>query len=207
MAQLNPRPSIGWSRATVPIVTKRLVIATATVVALSMSACSSDGDSTTTAAPATDPTSTDDGDAAATLTGEQICERLTVDSVAADTGLDVVLATPDDSSTPQCAYEYNNDTGALSNLTVAAMRPEDVGGLTGEKAFDYVVQINESIAGPDAEKQEVSAGDAAIRLSGASLHLGVLRVGDQVLTVIIPVNDAEADGVDRLIATMATTLS
>jgi hypothetical protein len=78
--------------------------------------------------------------------------------------------------------------------------------MTGSDAFDFVVEINTSIAGADAETQEVSAGDAAVRLSGSSLHLGVLQVGDRVLTVIIPVDDVETDGVDRLIGTMATTL-
>jgi hypothetical protein len=157
-----------------------------------------------------------DGEAAATtsspddqtdpISGEEICERLSIASVAADTGLDVVRATPDDDATPQCAYEYTNDTGGASNLTVASMRSEDVGGLTGSAAFDFVVQINESIAGDGAETQQVSAGDNAIRLSGTSLHVGVVQLGDRVLTLIIPVDDVNADGVDRLIATMATTL-
>lgn len=140
------------------------------------------------------------------ISGEEICERLTVASVAADTGLDVVRATPDDEATPQCAYEYTTDTGGVSNLTVASMRSEDVDGLTGSAAFDFVVQINESIAGDGAETHEVSAGDNAIRLSGTSLHLGVVQLGDRVLTLIIPVDDVKSDGVDSLIATMATTL-
>ena len=95
---------------------------------------------------------------------------------------------------------------AVSNLTVASMRPEDVGGLTGGDAFDFVVQINESVAGDGADTQEVSAGDAAIRISGTSVQLGVVQVGDQILTLIIPTGDVEADAVDRLIATMATAL-
>jgi hypothetical protein len=140
------------------------------------------------------------------LSGEEICGRLSLASVAADTGLDVTRATPDDSSTPQCAYEYTDDTGGVSNLTVASMRPEDVGGLAGRDAFDFVVQINESIAGDDAESQVVSAGGAAIRLSGSSLQLGVVQVGNRILTLIIPVDDVDSDAVDRLIATMATAL-
>jgi hypothetical protein len=179
-------------------------------------ACGSDDGSTTppdeaaegTTAPidTADDSSTDATDTTEALSGATICERLTVASVAADTGLDVVMATPDDTATPQCAYDYTNDTGGVSNLTVASMRSEDVGGMTGSDAFDFVVEINTSIAGADAETQEVSAGDAAVRLSGSSLHLGVLQVGDRVLTVIIPVDDVETDGVDRLIGTMATTL-
>ena len=147
-----------------------------------------------------------DGDPVDTISGEEICARLTVASVAADTGLDVTRATPDDTATPQCVYDYTNDAGGVSNLTVASMRSEDVGGLTGRAAFDSVVQTNGSTAGDGAETQEVSAGDNAIRLSGTSLHIGVVQVGDRVVTLIVPVDDVESDGVDSLIATMATTL-
>jgi hypothetical protein len=196
----------------------RLVLTTTIVVAIALSACSSDGDTggsaeTTVAATAaasdtasdTD-TDTDTDTDSVSLTGEQICERLSVDSVAADTGLDVTRAVPDDSGTPQCAYEYNNNTGAVSNLTVAAMRPTDTGGLTGGEAYDFVARINESVAGDGAETQDLSAGDAAVRISGSGMQLGVLQVGDQVLTLIIADADVGSDAVDRLITTMATTL-
>lgn len=143
---------------------------------------------------------------ASTPTGEEICARLTIDSVAADIGLDVIAAEPDDTATPQCAYDYTNESGATSNLTVAAMRPEDVGGATGSEAFETVVEINRSLAGDDVDEQEIDAGDGAVRLSGPALHLGIVRVGDHVYTLIVPAGDAEIDAVDRLIGTMATTL-
>lgn len=143
---------------------------------------------------------------ASTPTGEEICARLTIDSVAADIGLDVIAAEPDDTATPQCAYDYTNESGATSNLTVAAMRPEDVGGATGSEAFEMVVEINRSLAGDDVDEQEIDAGDGAVRLSGPALHLGIVRVGDHVYTLIVPAGDAEIDAVDRLIGTMATTL-
>jgi hypothetical protein len=173
-----------------------------------------DSDAGTSAAPPTDTDAgsdtdardTDAGDELVALSGEEICGRLSIASVAADTGLDVVRAVPDDDATPQCAYEYTNDTNGVSNLTVASMRPQDVNGLAGSDAFDVVVGINESIAGDDADSQTVSAGDAAVRLSGTSLHLGVVLVGDRLLTLVIPVDDVEVDAVDRLIASMATTL-
>ena len=95
--------------------------------------------------------------------------------MAADTGLDVTRAVPDDSATPQCAYEYNNATGAVSNLTVASMRPEDVGQLTASEAYDFVAKINGSVAGDGAEIQEVSAGDLAARISGSAVQLGAPR--------------------------------
>lgn len=197
------------------------VLVGAVLALATMTACSSDDGSveppaadetigipSVVAAPDTepDPDGTDGGGASA-LTAVEICERLSIDSVAAELGLDVTTTEPDDSSTPQCAYLYTNDTGATSNLTVAAMRPDDVGGATGQEAFDVVVRINEGIAGDAAERQDIDAGDNATRLTGTALHLGVLQVGDQVYTVIVPVGDATADDVDRLIATMATTLA
>jgi len=141
----------------------------------------------------------------ATPTGAEICARLTLDSVAADLGLDVVAAEPDDSSTPQCAYNYTNGSGMASNLTVAAMRPEDVGGAIGSDAFDLVLEVNRGMGG-DIEEQEIDAGDGAVRLTGPALHVGVLRVGDHVYTLIAPAGDVEVDAIDSLIGTMATAL-
>lgn len=146
-----------------------------------------------------------DGEAT-TLTGTQICERVAVESVAADLGIKVTLAEPDDSATPQCAYEYINDTGATSNLTIAAMRPEDVGGATGQDAFDYVVRINRGLAGDDADEQTIAAGDNALRLTGSSLHLGVVQLGDHVYTVVVPAADVDTEPVNRLITTITSAL-
>jgi hypothetical protein len=179
----------------------RVVFAVTVIVASALSACGSDGTTDTTS-----DATTASSDRTEALDAATICERLTIASVAADTGLDVVLATPDDSATPQCSYEYTNDTGGVSNLTVASMRSEDVGGATGQDAFDAVVRVNSATATDDVETQEVSAGDAAVRLSGPTVHLGVVQVGKRVLTVTIPVDDVESDAVDRLIGTMATAL-
>ena len=188
------------------------VLAAAILIAAPLAACGSDDgddaadDAVTTSVPDTELVTDTGGETVEALTGEEICSRLTIASVAADTGLDVIRAVPDDRATPQCAYEYDNDTGAVSNLSVASMRPQDVNGLTGRVAFDFVVRINETVAGADADTQVVSAGESAVRLSGTALHLGVVQVGDRVLTVIIPVDDVDPDAVDQLVATMATTL-
>ena len=172
-----------------------------TLVVVALSACGSNGDvGGGSSGPTVAATATDALGAAA------ICERLSVDWVAAVTGLDVTRAVPDDSATPQCAYEYNNATGAVSNLTVASMRPEDVGGLTASEAYDFVAKINGSVAGDGAEIQEVSAGDLAVQISGSAVQLGVVQVGDRVLTLIIPGADVAPDAGEQLIATMATTL-
>lgn|GEM_PF-2360032 len=185
----------------------RVVLTAAIIALVALSACGSDGDAGDTGGSSEATVAATDTDTDIdVLSGAVICERLSVDSVAADTGLDVTRAVPDDSGTPQCAYEYNNDTGAVSNLTVASMQPADMGGLTGSEAYDFVVEINETVAGDGAESQEVSAGDAAIRISGSGVQLGVLQVGDQLLTLIIPGADVAPDAVDQLITTMATTL-
>jgi hypothetical protein len=137
-----------------------------------------------------------------TMTGTQICERLTVATVAADLGLDVAVGRPDDSATPRCVYEYVVSEGVTSTLTVAAVQPE--GGGTG--SFDDVVDANRSVAGDGVEEQMINAGDNAVRLTGSSFHVGVLDVDGRIYTVVVPVEDAEPDGIDRLVASMATTL-
>lgn len=184
---------------------RRLVLAV--VVAAAISACGSDGEvGEVPTNVTTDDADTADASSVDAMGAADICERLTVASVAADTGLDISRAVPDDAATPQCAYEYVTDTGGVSTLSVASMRSQDVGGLSGSDAFDVVVDINETAAGDGAESQGLSAGDAAVRITGTSLHLGVLQLSDRVFTLIIPVDDVGPDGVDSLIATMATTL-
>jgi hypothetical protein len=167
------------------------------------------GPGTTSAVDPTDVTDTGPGTTAdataggAAMTGSEICERLSADTVAGDLDLDVTAAVPDDSATPQCAYEYTSATGGTSNLTVAFMRPEDVGGRTGSDAYEFTLDINRAFAGEDEEA--VDAGDEAVRLDGPGIQVGIVRVGDQVYTLLVP-GDAEAAAVATLIATMATTL-
>jgi hypothetical protein len=195
---------------------RRLVAALIAVTAFA-AACASDGEATpepvetdatiaTPSVPSSDAASTAAADTS-TLTGEEICARLTRQSVAADLGLDLVTVDAGGAATPQCAYGYQVDGGGLSNVTVAAMRPEDVGGATGTEAFDAVVEINEELAGAGADVQEIAAGTDAVRITGDALHLGVLLVSDHVYTVIVPVGDADADDIDQLLSTMATTLA
>ncbi|MGE5211749.1 MAG: hypothetical protein ACM3MM_10825, partial [Acidobacteriota bacterium] len=138
-----------------------------------------------------------------TMTGTQICERLTVATVAADLGLDVTVARPDDSAMSRCEYEYVVSEGVTSTLTVAAVPPEDAGGAD---AFDAVVDVSRAIAGDGVEEQTINAGEDAVRLSGSAFHVGVLDVGGRIYTLVVPVEDAEPDGIDRLVASMATTL-
>lgn len=199
------------ARATAMVSTA--VVMAGLVAGVGLAACSDDEDADPpgTGSAVTETSVRGDGGdpdgAATTMTGAQICERLSAQAVANDLGVDVSLAEPADAETPQCHYLYASPSGGRSNVTVAAMRPADVGGATGQAAFDALVQINEAIAGDDAERQDIDAGDGAVRMSGAALHVGILRLGDHVYTLLVPAGDADADAVDRLIATMATTLA
>ena len=178
-----------------------VIVALAVVVLVG--SCGSDGTSTSPAV-----TTAEVADSIPeTLTGTQICERLKVATVGADLGLDVAVATPNDAGTPQCTYEYVVSEGVTSTLTVTAVRAEDAGGLTGSDAFDEVVGVNRSTAGDGVDEQTINAGDHAVRLTGSIFHIGVLDVNDRIYTVAVPVDDAEPDGIDRLVASMATTLS
>ncbi|HYN33923.1 MAG TPA: hypothetical protein VES40_14965 [Ilumatobacteraceae bacterium] len=185
------------------------LIVAGVIATLLLVGCGSDSEANSDPATEVDPVAastpvTDAAPTAGVVTGAAICQQLTTESVATDLGVEVTAAVPDDSATPQCAYEYTNDTGSTSNLTVAFMRPADVGGRTGVDAYDFTLGINRAFAGDD--EQEVDAGDDAVRLSGSGVHVGVLRVGDQVYTLIVPVDDAEPTAVETLIGTMATTL-
>ena len=82
-------------------------------------------------------------------------------------------ATASAESTPQCSYVYSAN-GSTSNITIAYMRPaEDLSGAEGAAGYDYVLQRNRSMA-PGAQEQPIQAGQRAMRLSGTSLHLGVV---------------------------------
>lgn len=187
-------------------------LAACAALVFTLGACGSDSDTavdTSGSDPATDATVPDDsgGPAVAALTAEEICERLTLQSVGSALGLDIGLAEPSTMDTPQCSYSYDAG-GVASNVTVASMRPEDVGGLGAGAAFDYVVEINRMVAGDvDVEEVTLDAGDAAIRISGPAMHLGVVQVGDRVITVIVSADDASGPDVDSLIAKMSTALA
>ena len=168
-----------------------------------------------TIASTTAPTTADSTDATPAaeavdaLTGAEICELVTGDIVGEALGIEVTEAVADDSSTPQCAYRYTSADGASSNVTVAAMRStEDLGGRLGQEAFDYVVDLNKSLAsGTDVEELHVSAGDGAVVLAGESINLGVINVGGRVITLIVPTANATAPTVEALVIATATALS
>ncbi len=139
------------------------------------------------------------------LTDEEICAGLSGDDVGDALGFEVTEVAVGGSSTAQCAYNYASATGGTSNISVASFAQDgELGGRSGDEAFEYVVDVNRGVAGgTDFEEVDVDAGDRAIRFSGEALHLGVLAVDGHLLTLIVPANDADGDAVDELLAVMA----
>ncbi|MDZ4825289.1 MAG: hypothetical protein SGJ13_02355 [Actinomycetota bacterium] len=177
---------------------------------LVLGACGGDDDD---AAPTSETSSIDDsddaGEAVAALTSEEVCAAVTGDDVGDALGVTVTEAEPQDSGTPQCHYGYSLESGPTSNITIASMRSdEDLGGRTGEDAYDFVVDINRASADDgDMQEVELDSGDNATRFTGNSLHLGVVVVDGRIFTVIVPADDVPADAVDALIDVIGYELS
>lgn len=131
------------------------------------------------------------------LTAQAICDQLTGAAVGQAIGQTVTAAQASTEATPQCSYTYSAG-GSTSNITIAYMRPaEDLAGSEGAAGFDYVAQRNRSMA-PGAQEQQVQAGQRALRISGTSLHLGVVLTAGRVVTVLGNAS-LPAAAVDRLI--------
>ena len=139
------------------------------------------------------------------LTDQEICDGLSGAEVGAALGLDVTETAVGGSSTAQCVYNYESESGVTSNVSVASLASDiDLSGRTGDEAFDYVVGLNRGLAGgTDFDEVEPDAGDRAVRFSGEALHLGVLAVDGHILTVLVPAEDTDGDAVDDLLVAMA----
>lgn len=144
-------------------------------------------------------------DAVVALTGAQICDGVSTAAVSEAIVSEVVSAEPGTTDTAQCAYTYGGDSSTLSNVTVASMAPDDVGDRGLEDAFAYVVDLNSAPAS-GTEPVEVDAGDRAVRLSGESLHLGVVATGGHLLTVIAT-PDVTAAQVDALLRSVGSAFA
>lgn len=208
----------GMGAATSPSAVLALVVALATV-----SAC---GDETPAAS--TDPTGTTPVESGTTepgeateapgvdlgeapvvaLTAQQICQALPVAAASVALGTEVAQAEPSADATPQCTYSYGGDSSTLSTFTIAAQRPDDVGGRTLQDAFDYVLDLNRGLAADaaDVDEVEVEAGERAVRLTGEALSLVVVATGGHLLT-IIATPDLDVAAVDTLAAAAATALA
>ncbi len=142
------------------------------------------------------------------LTGAQICAAVDAASVTAALGLQITEARADDAATPQCAYLYTAANGAQSNLTIAAMRSEeDLSGRTGTDAFAYVVQLNQGAPGEVQLADVDGAGNRAVHMSGAALHFGVIQVESRIITVVLPVTDADGVAFEALLVAIAPKLA
>jgi hypothetical protein len=181
------------------------LLALAAGLALLPAACGdddSDGGGTTTT-----PVG-DDGRELVVLSAQEVCDAVPADVAGEALGLEVTAVEASDTgATPQCAYTYESATGGPSNVTIAAMDTNAVGDRAGDEAFDYVADINRQTAGGAAiEEAEVDAGDRALRFTGPAIHLGVVAVGDNLLTVIVPL-DAGTDAVDSLLVAVADAVA
>jgi hypothetical protein len=150
------------------------------------------------------PETSDGGSSAENITSEDICTAVPLDAVAEATGLAITGAEASGSSTPQCAYTYSTGPGPDPNLTIAASRFTGADSPTIEQAFDGAVTGNMSMAGDEADKIEVDAGDEAVFVSGSSLSVGVLRAGDTLVSVIIPPGAVPDERFEALIKAVGT---
>ena len=198
---LGRRPALDRRLRRTSLAEVRTLVATLLLVALT--GCGADVASVAeTGTPVTPPTTAVDptepaeptepadlgDDPLATLTGDEICAALPVDAASLAIGSEVAQAEAAGTGTPQCAYTYGGDSASLATFTVAAQRPEDVGGRGLQDAFDLVVAANRTVAAEDAtrtpEEAEVAAGDRALRLSSDTLTLCVVASAGHLLTVV-----------------------
>ncbi|GAA1520769.1 hypothetical protein [Nocardioides humi] len=183
-----------------------LNVLASTALALVLTACGDD-EGSPDAAEASAGASLGDAQVKA-ITAAEICDNLTPDEVSDAIGLEATSARADDDATPQCLYDLTGSDGALVGLVVAGMRPEsEVGGKTGDAAFDYVLDLNRSYAGESGlEESTVAAGDRATHLKGASLHFGLVATGGHLITVALPVADADDAAFEALLAAVGSEL-
>jgi len=129
----------------------------------------------------------------ADLTSEQICTLVSAARVGAAVGRNDVTSEPGQSPTPQCSYTVPGETPA--EATVAALRAEgDLAGRVGAEAYDYVVDTNLAIAkGQDVAQRPLDVGDEGVVLSGANVHMGVVRFGSRIVTVLVNAQAGTAD--------------
>jgi len=194
--------------ATIP---KRLMIPVLAVL-LVISGCSGDEavDAASTTVVAGAEPETDDGTGTggtpADLTGREICDTLTADTVSAALAVTVDSAEPVEDGTPQCSYSYTTDDGVLATATVAVQRSEDdLGGRSGTEAYEYVLELNRDLASGDlASGSEITETPINVAGQGAvlsppdtdGLHFGVVEVGGRVITTIV--SASAGDSIDAI---------
>lgn len=160
---------------------------------------------------AVEPSATEPATAApADLTSAEVCERFDAAAAGEALGITVDAAEAGDATgTPQCAYTFTGADGVMTNATVAAQRADgDLGGRVGADAYDYVVELNRSMAsGTEVSESPVAAGDQGIVLHGEALHFGVVQNGGRVVTTIVTTGSAEPAAVVAFTEAAGTALA
>jgi len=208
---------MGDTRKPIGRMTRRLVAA---IVIVAVTGCGGDDagapeDGGSSTPPADSEPAVDDtvaatlGDAEiVALTGQEICDGLTADDVGSTLDVTVDDAQAYDTSTAQCTYGVTTPDGGVTSITVASMHPDiDLGGRAGDEAFDHVVAVNLSLGGDtEVDHVDLGAGDRSSRLTGPSLHFGIVGAGGHLFTAVVP-TDIAASQVDTLMDVIASRLA
>lgn len=144
------------------------------------------------------------------LTSADVCGLFDAAAAGAALGLIVDSAEPADATgTPQCAYTFTGADGVMTNATVAAQRADgDLGGRVGADAYDFVVELNRSMAaGTEVTESAVAAGAQGVVLHGEALHLGVVQTGGRIVNTIVTTGAAEPAAVVAFTEAAATALA
>ncbi len=161
-------------------------------------------DTTTSAvtAPPADPHPLD-------LTSEEICEVVSTTEVGLALDVEVDEAVPFEDSTPQCSYEFTVEPVGINNAIINVPTINlDLGGRTGEEAFDHVLSLYEDTGYTEAV---TDSGDRSVVLSSpedveAGVHVGVIRLGERIVITIVSVGLIEYDALLELNELVAENL-
>ncbi len=170
---------------------------------------STDTEQTTVPPASTEPTKPGDPDTSVP-TAEEICTKVSADVVSSSLGIEVTGAVPTDplaDVVPTCTYSYTGAKGKAGVVTVAALRPLDMGGRTGTEGYKSLVgSIETFFEGQDFETTPVEAGRQSVRFTGADAHATFSDTGRHVLQIVVPKADADPDEADALLAAVIGAL-
>ena len=69
--------------------------------------------------------------------------------------------------------------------------------------FRHVVDLNRRAAEGEVTESAAEAGDEAVVLSGANLHMGIVRHGERIVTVLVRASVADARATAALLEATA----
>lgn len=185
-----------------------IVIASALVVA----ACGGDDGSDEVSAD-TEQTTTTAASSAATTPGnpdtslptaEEICTKVPTDVVSSTLGLEVTKAEPSDplaDKPPTCTYSFIDAEEEPATLTVAVLRPLDMGGRTGAKGYEATVGFLEAYKDEKGfESVPVDVGRQSVRLTAPDSHAMFSDTGKHVVQMLVPSAGVSGEEADALLA-------